>query len=91
MPPQVIVRSRLDPTTERLQIEVIDNGRGIDDQVLPRIFDPFFTTRRGRGGTGIGLHLCHHFCTQVLGGRLLVESCPGEGSRFSVRIPLRAP
>ena len=43
------------------------------------------------GGTGIGLHLCHHFCTQVLGGRLLVESCPGEGSRFSVRIPLRAP
>ena len=63
----------------------------IDANVLPRIFDPFFTTRRGRGGTGIGLHLCHHFCTQVLGGRLLVETCPGEGSRFIVRIPLRAP
>jgi signal transduction histidine kinase len=74
-----------------LEIDVIDDGCGIDPLVLPRIFDPFFTTRRGRGGTGIGLHLCHHFCTQVLGGRLLVETCPGEGSRFSVRIPLRAP
>ena len=89
--PQVIVRSQLDRATERLQIEVIDNGQGIDDQVLPRIFDPFFTTRRGRGGTGIGLHLCHHFCTQVLGGRVTVSTQPGQGSRFTVQIPLKAP
>lgn len=82
---------RHDHRPDELAIEVIDDGCGIDPLVLPRIFDPFFTTRRGRGGTGIGLHLCHHFCTQVLGGRLLVETCPGEGSRFSVRIPLRAP
>lgn len=90
-PPRIIVRSQLDVATERLQIDVIDNGRGIDDQVLPRIFDPFFTTRRGRGGTGIGLHLCHHFCTQVLGGRVTVSTQPGQGSRFTVQIPLKAP
>jgi signal transduction histidine kinase len=79
------------PGGDELELEVTDDGCGIEPQVLPRIFDPFFTTRRGRGGTGIGLHLCHHFCTQVLGGRLQVDSHPGQGSRFSVRIPLQAP
>ena len=74
-----------------LHIVVIDNGRGIDADVLPRIFDPFFTTRRGRGGTGIGLHLCHHFCTQVLGGRVTVSTSLGQGSQFTVQIPLKAP
>lgn len=90
-PPEVAVRARLDGPDGPLDLEVTDNGCGIDPSVRPRIFDPFFTTRRGRGGTGIGLHLCHHFCSQVLGGRILVESAPGQGSRFTVRIPLRAP
>lgn len=97
-PPTVTVRSHTEPdpgshgpADDWLVLDVIDNGRGIDAQVLPRIFDPFFTTRRGRGGTGIGLHLCHHFCTQVLGGRILVDCRPGQGCRFTVRIPLRAP
>jgi len=90
-PAEVRVRSQIDPHSGLLEIAVIDNGRGIDPEVLPRIFDPFFTTRRGRGGTGIGLHLCHHFCTQVLGGRVTVTTSPGQGSRFTVQIPLKAP
>jgi signal transduction histidine kinase len=96
--PVVTVRSHTEPdpgghgpADDWLVLDVIDNGHGIDAQVLPRIFDPFFTTRRGRGGTGIGLHLCHHFCTQVLGGRILADCRPGQGCRFTVRIPLRAP
>ena len=91
VPPAIHVSSQLDPYSGLLHIVVSDNGRGIDAAVLPRIFDPFFTTRRGRGGTGIGLHLCHHFCTQVLGGRVMVTTGPGQGSRFTVQIPLRAP
>ncbi len=90
-PAVIRVRNQLDPHSGLLHIVVIDNGRGIDAEVLPRIFDPFFTTRRGRGGTGIGLHLCHHFCTQVLGGRVTVTTSPGQGSRFTVQIPLKAP
>jgi signal transduction histidine kinase len=89
-PATVEVRSHVDANGQ-LRLDVIDNGCGIEAQVLPRIFDPFFTTRRGRGGTGIGLHLCHHFCTQVLGGRVTVRSRPGQGSRFTVQIPLKAP
>ena len=91
---QIRVDSRIerqDGAPDMLVLEVADNGRGIDPLLLPRIFDPFFTTRRGRGGTGIGLHLCHHFCTEVLGGRILVDSQPGQGCRFTVRIPLQAP
>ncbi|MEX8493114.1 ATP-binding protein [Sphaerotilus sp.] len=90
-PAEIRVCSQIDPHSGCLEITVIDNGSGIDASVLPRIFDPFFTTRRGRGGTGIGLHLCHHFCTQVLGGRVTVATSPGQGSRFMVQIPLRAP
>jgi signal transduction histidine kinase len=90
-PACIQVSSQLDPHSGWLHIAVVDNGRGIDTEVLPRIFDPFFTTRRGRGGTGIGLHLCHHFCTQVLGGRVTVTTSPGQGSRFTVQIPLKAP
>jgi signal transduction histidine kinase len=90
-PAEIRVCSQIDPHSGLLQITVLDNGRGIDAQVLPRIFDPFFTTRRGRGGTGIGLHLCHHFCTQVLGGRVTVATHLGQGSRFTVQIPLQAP
>ncbi|MEY4907130.1 MAG: hypothetical protein RL260_848 [Pseudomonadota bacterium] len=91
VPAEIRVHSQLDPHSGWLHIVVADNGRGIDAEVLPRIFDPFFTTRRGRGGTGIGLHLCHHFCTQVLGGRVTVWSSPGQGSRFTVLVPLQAP
>lgn len=89
--PEIRVRSQLDPHSGLLHIAVSDNGCGIAEDVLPRIFDPFFTTRRGRGGTGIGLHLCHHFCTQVLGGRVTVSTRLGQGSQFTVQIPLRAP
>lgn len=91
VPAEIRVSSQLDPHSGLLHIVVSDNGCGIDAAVLPRIFDPFFTTRRGRGGTGIGLHLCHHFCTQVLGGRVTVSTSPGQGSQFTVQIPLKAP
>ena len=91
VPAEIHVSSQLDPHSGLLHIVVSDNGCGIDADVLPRIFDPFFTTRRGRGGTGIGLHLCHHFCTQVLGGRVTVTTSLGQGSRFTVQIPLKAP
>ena len=91
VPAEIRVSSQFDLDSGLLHIVVIDNGRGIDADVLPRIFDPFFTTRRGRGGTGIGLHLCHHFCTQVLGGRVTVSTSLGQGSQFTVQIPLKAP
>jgi len=75
------------------QVEILfeDTGKGIPADILPRIFDPFFTTKRGEGGSGLGLHIVFNTMTQVLGGRIAVESREGEGTRFRLTLPLTAP
>ena len=75
----------------RVGIRVSDNGCGIPPDLLPRIFDPFVTTRMGRGGTGLGLHIAHNLVVQVLGGSIAVDSRPGEGTRFTIELPCKAP
>ncbi len=67
-----------------LVFEFEDTGHGIPESELGRIFDPFFTTRTA--GTGLGLWIVLRL-TQSMNGRVEVASAPGEGARFSVRIP----
>lgn len=68
-----------------------DNGIGMPATVLAHVFEPFFTTRLGRGGSGLGLSICHRLVARVLGGELLVQSQPGQGSEFRIRLPRVAP
>ena len=68
-------------------IEVADNGCGIPVEALPQIFDPFFTTKGVGDGTGLGLSITHGM-VQDHGGRLEVESDPGQGTRFRVFLPV---
>ncbi|OLU22246.1 hypothetical protein BVH03_25580 [Pseudomonas sp. PA15(2017)] len=84
----VTVRGQVDEARGQCIIEIIDDGRGMDVELLGKIFDPFFTTRRGQGGTGLGLHITHQLAVDVLGAELEVDSAPGEGSRFSIRFDL---
>lgn len=74
-----------------VQVILSDDGNGIDPGNLARIFDPFFTTRMGRGGTGLGLSICHNIVEHILGGRITVASTPGQGTAFSMTLPLAAP
>jgi two-component system NtrC family sensor kinase len=67
-------------------IEVADTGCGIAPQDLARLFDPFFTTKPVGEGTGLGLSITHGIITGH-GGRIEVESTPGEGSRFRIYLP----
>jgi signal transduction histidine kinase len=71
---------------DSVEISVSDTGAGIPPESLERIFRPFYTTKRG--GTGLGLSLCRRIIRQH-GGTLTVESKPGKGSRFIIRLPLR--
>ncbi len=81
----ISVRSRkIDGAVE---IEVSDRGRGIDPTVRPRIFDPFFTTKPLGMGTGLGLSISYGIIEQHK-GKISVESTVGEGSRFTVLLPI---
>jgi signal transduction histidine kinase len=67
-------------------VEIIDDGPGIPEEILPRIFDPFFTTKPPGQGTGLGLHITHDIVANRHHGLLLVESKPGE-TKFKVILP----
>lgn len=67
-------------------VSVADTGRGISEDDISRIFEPFYTTRRGTGGTGLGLAIARTLVTRG-GGRIEVESQPGRGTTFRVRLP----
>jgi two-component system, NtrC family, sensor kinase len=64
-----------------------DSGHGIAEEYLTRIFDPFFTTKAAEQGTGIGLAVCAQII-HAHGGCIAVQSQPGEGSTFTIRLPL---
>ena len=78
---------RVDPAPDGIELEVRDDGRGIAGEHLAKIFDPFFTTQRGRGGSGLGLHVVYNLVTQRMRGTIRCESAPGAGARFSLSLP----
>ncbi len=70
-------------------IEVADDGCGVPPEVLSRLFDPFYSTKPIGEGIGLGLSITHAIVASH-GGRIEVESAPGEGARFRIHLPLRA-
>lgn len=72
---------------DRLELRFSDNGRGIPADVQARMFEPFFTTARGRGSTGLGLHIVFNLVTRRLKGRITVDSAPDRGTVFVIRFP----
>ncbi|HET7262097.1 MAG TPA: DAHL domain-containing protein [Casimicrobiaceae bacterium] len=72
---------------QHVVVEVMDNGSGIPDDVLPKIFDPFFTTKSVGEGTGLGLSIVYKIVEQH-GGSIRVHSRPGVGTKFTVVFPV---
>lgn len=69
-------------------IRVTDNGIGIAENIRQKIFQPFFTTKPAGQGTGLGLSLSYDIITKGHGGSLEVDTTEGDGTEFTVRLPL---
>jgi two-component system NtrC family sensor kinase len=73
-----------------VRFSVADTGEGIPAEILPRIFDPFFTTKSDGKGVGLGLAVSYGI-VHAHGGEIEAKSAPGEGTVFTVTLPLRPP
>jgi two-component system NtrC family sensor kinase len=82
----VVLRTRWSADTRSVLAEVVDEGEGIRSADLPKIFEPFFTTKAPGRGTGLGLSICYAIVAEH-GGRIEVDSTPGEGSVFRIVLP----
>jgi two-component system sensor histidine kinase HydH len=69
----------------RLEIRVSDTGRGIRPEDQPHVFEPYFTTKPS--GTGLGLAIAHNI-VEAMGGEISVQSAPGAGTTFTLKIPV---
>ena len=72
---------------ETVELMVADEGPGIPREFLARIFNPFFTTKQGKGGTGLGLSIAQRII-QSHGGKLLLASTEGKGTKASILLPV---
>jgi PAS domain S-box-containing protein len=86
--PCITLRLRREKDFIRLEVE--DNGPGMDEETRKRVFEPFFTTKDVGVGTGLGLSVSYFIVTSHHGGTMAVDSAPGQGARFTLRLPLTA-
>ena len=84
----IITRS-LDP--DWIEVEIVDNGVGIDSHLNGKVFDPFFTTKPVGQGKGLGLAVAYQIIVQQHSGKLSYDSHSNRGTRFFVHLPVRQP
>lgn len=84
---RVVVRELED----HVELVVSDDGVGIAYENQPKIFNPFFTTKMGEGGNGLGMNIVHNIVTGMMGGQITLHSTPGEGTTFTIVLPISAP
>jgi signal transduction histidine kinase len=72
-------------SNEQVGVVISDTGEGISPEILPRVFEPFITTKEF--GLGLGLSISYGII-QKHGGQITVESQPGEGTRFTIWLPV---
>jgi len=86
--PMFTLRLFREKKANMLCIEIEDNGPGMDEKIRKRIFEPFFTTKPVGVGTGLGLSVSYFIITKNHSGEMSVESTPGSGAKFVIRLPL---
>ena len=91
---RVTIKLLHDAAGDMIDLVIRDYGCGIPPEKLPHIFEPFYTTKKGpdasgKGGTGLGLSLCRDI-VEAHHGRIRVDSTPGKGTAFTLKLPVAA-
>jgi PAS domain S-box-containing protein len=86
--PKFIVRTYVEPVRNMACMALEDNGPGMEEEIRKHVFDPFFTTKPTGVGTGLGLSVSYFIITENHNGEMTVESSPGAGAKFFIRLPL---
>ncbi len=86
---QGVIIVSLEQINEWVVVKIKDNGSGISEENLQRVFDAFYTTKKADHGTGLGLSICHDI-VQKHEGAISVESTVGEGTCFTIKLPISA-
>jgi len=84
--PQFTFRAFRDDNMVRVEIE--DNGPGMDAETSRHVFEPFYTTKPAGVGTGLGLSVSHFIITNNHLGEIGVQTDPGQGANFFIRLPI---
>ncbi|MCP4577879.1 MAG: PAS domain S-box protein [Deltaproteobacteria bacterium] len=87
--PRFTVRTCFEKMRNMVCMEIGDNGPGMDEETRRRVFEPFFTTKSAGEGTGLGLSVSYFIITENHRGEMAVESRPGSGTRFVIRLPMK--
>ncbi|MCP4577880.1 MAG: hypothetical protein GY846_16525 [Deltaproteobacteria bacterium] len=87
--PRFMVRTRFEKELQMIRMEIEGNGPGMDEKTRKRVFEPFFTTKATGVGTGLSLSVSYFIITENHGGEMMVESRPGAGATFIVRLPVK--
>lgn len=87
--PRLTIKTYADSSSNFACIEIKDNGPGMDESTRKRVFDPFFTTKPQGQGTGLGLSVSYFIITENHNGEMLVETQPGAGAKFIIRLPIK--
>jgi signal transduction histidine kinase len=82
-----ILRIRTQKTTDKITIQIWDNGKGIPQTILDKIFNPFFTTKPAGSGTGLGLSISYDIVVQEHHGEIKADSKEGEYAEFIISLP----
>jgi len=85
--PRIGIRTCREEDMARIDVE--DNGPGMSEEVRRRVFEPFFTTKEVGTGTGLGLSVSYMIVTDKHKGTITVDSSPGMGARFTVKLPIK--
>jgi signal transduction histidine kinase len=85
-PNRIIIQTTV--AENSVKIAIADNGHGMDEDVKSRIFDHLFTTKPVGKGTGLGLAIARQIIVEKHGGAIEVDSALGQGTKFSIKLPI---